>query len=264
MPAWFLAGGQPDTGQFILDYIFRQQWPVGPPWFIWLLLAFNVFALLLPLKLFRRLDAGLQRRPAHTVFLWWLFTLLSLVPLGMWLGRYAWTGFGPFDFQVNRVGFYLIYFLTGAALGGMDWQALVFKDNRLAGLPAGICVALPPVFFTVLEVLTYRGWGAGPDRASAGLLELLLTAICPFSCLVLMWLFRRFAQRPAVLSGSLVANAFGIYLCHYPLLIWLQYALLGVSLPSVVKFFLVSAGSLAGSWVLTALLRRFKPISKIL
>jgi peptidoglycan/LPS O-acetylase OafA/YrhL len=39
-------------------------------------------------------------------------------------------------------------------------------------------------------------------------------------------------------------NAFGIYFFHYPIVVWVQYALLGISLPAIVKALVVLIGAL--------------------
>jgi peptidoglycan/LPS O-acetylase OafA/YrhL len=56
--------------------------------------------------------------------------------------------------------------------------------------------------------------------------------------------------------ASLNANSFGIYLFHYPLVHWLQYALIPVALPAPAKFTFVFASALLLSWAISAAGRR--------
>ena len=58
----------------------------------------------------------------------------------------------------------------------------------------------------------------------------------------------RFATRRRRGLDSLSANAYGMYLVHYPFVVWMQYALLDVPLPAIVKAALVFAVAVALSW----------------
>jgi surface polysaccharide O-acyltransferase-like enzyme len=59
-------------------------------------------------------------------------------------------------------------------------------------------------------------------------------------------------------------QAYGIYLLHYMFIIWLQYAVFGAALPAGVKAAIVFVGTLAGSWMLTALLRRIPVVARMI
>jgi glucans biosynthesis protein C len=58
---------------------------------------------------------------------------------------------------------------------------------------------------------------------------------------------------------SLSINAYGIYLLHYAVVVWLQYALLAVALPAGAKVILVLAPALVLSWAASAGLRALLP-----
>ena len=47
---------------------------------------------------------------------------------------------------------------------------------------------------------------------------------------------------------SLSSNAFGIYVLHYPFVVWLQYALLGAALFAVIKAAFVLCAALVLAW----------------
>jgi len=51
-------------------------------------------------------------------------------------------------------------------------------------------------------------------------------------------------------------NAYGVYIFHYGSVTWLQFRLLAVPMPAVVKFLIVLSGALTASWFLTGLLRK--------
>ena len=65
----------------------------------------------------------------------------------------------------------------------------------------------------------------------------------------------RFATRRTRILDSLSENAYGMYLVHYVFVVWLQYAMLGVAVPAIVKAAIVFAGTLMLSFTATAALR---------
>jgi peptidoglycan/LPS O-acetylase OafA/YrhL len=61
---------------------------------------------------------------------------------------------------------------------------------------------------------------------------------------------------------SLAENSFGIYLFHYPFVVWLQYALLGAAWFAIAKAMIVFAGAFAFAWV-TAIAARIVPFGTL-
>jgi hypothetical protein len=131
-------------------------------------------------------------------------------------------------------------------------------------------------------VVLFFAWGgltalATPDPwADAGTAPLALqiaaglsfVLACFASCFLVIAAAVRFGATPARRLGglldSLKANAFGMYLIHYLFIVWLQFALLGLAAPAVVKAALVFAATLALSWSLTAALRRIPTVAQII
>lgn len=70
---------------------------------------------------------------------------------------------------------------------------------------------------------------------------------------------RRFNFHDRALD-SLSANAYGIYLVHYVIVVWLQYALLDVALPAVAKGVIVLGLALPASWSVSVGLRTLFPL----
>ena len=64
----------------------------------------------------------------------------------------------------------------------------------------------------------------------------------------------RFATQRRRLLDSLSQSAYGIYLVHYVFVVWLQYAMLGVAIPAIIKAAIVFTGTLLMSWATTAAL----------
>ena len=62
---------------------------------------------------------------------------------------------------------------------------------------------------------------------------------------------------------SLSACSYGLYLVHYPVAIWLQYALLAVPVGPVVKGIIVCVGTILFSWAIVVALRRVPAIAHV-
>ena len=86
-------------------------------------------------------------------------------------------------------------------------------------------------------------------------------ATISYACLVIFYRFRIPSSR---FLDSLCVNAYGIYLLHYPFVIWTQYSLMDWPLDALAKVAIVFIVALLGSWVLVAFLRRFEVIGKVI
>jgi hypothetical protein len=134
-PAWLQAHGKQDIGGYIKDFFTVEAWPVGPPWFIWVLFAFNLlFAALYPF--FRTvLDqagtglAALKNNPLRFFLLVFAITWILYIPVMLIAGPDSWTGFGPFDFQLSRALLYFGYFILGALIGSPGLAKGIFLDG---------------------------------------------------------------------------------------------------------------------------------------
>ena len=55
-----------------------------------------------------------------------------------------------------------------------------------------------------------------------------------------------------------------MYLIHYPVVVWLQFALLAVALSPIAKSAIVYVGVVALSWGMVAALRRIPVVARVL
>jgi peptidoglycan/LPS O-acetylase OafA/YrhL len=79
---------------------------------------------------------------------------------------------------------------------------------------------------------------------------------CAASCFALFAVCLRFVERRSDFLAGAAENSYGMYLVHYVFVVWLQYVMLGSSLPAIVKGVLVFAGVVALSWTTTSLMHR--------
>jgi surface polysaccharide O-acyltransferase-like enzyme len=59
-------------------------------------------------------------------------------------------------------------------------------------------------------------------------------------------------------------SAYGIYLLHYILIVWLQYAVYDLPLHAGAKFAIVFLGTLSMSWGLTIALRKIPLVARMI
>jgi hypothetical protein len=273
LPAWHLAKQNWHPIAYLVDFFTVEAWPVGPPWFIWVLFAFNaILALTYPflrpaLTKGTRWLARFADRPAR-VWLGWLgFTVVIYVPLALLAGPDTWTGLGPFDFQVSRVLLYFGYFSLGVLIGGCGpGEGLLAQDAGFRR-KAPIFVVSCALAYTLLKGIgapLLQSLDAHHLTATNALLiyRSIWALSCTASSIALLSVFSRRARRPSPIWDSLSANAYGIYLVHYIFVVWIQWLLLPLVFPALAKFAITFICSLLLSWSLTAFARRSALIAR--
>lgn len=250
-------------GTFWLDYLKGGLNPPGPFWFVWLLLAFDLLAAawygllrLTGLKSSRTSNPILDNAPLFAAVLIGL-SFAAYLPMRTAFAPGQWAGAGPFRMEVVRVFVYLLYFGMGVAVGarGLAQSALradgSFAKYWWAWLAAG--AGSYGALTWIYSLDPAPAWGKYVFLLEMGLVVLGLTAV-----------FVRFARRRIRILHNLSANSYGIYLLHYVVIIWLQYAVLRTALPVAAKFSIVFIGGIALCWASTAALRRIRAVARVI
>lgn len=274
-PAFLQRASATDAAGFVDAWLKLGVWPAGPAWFLWVLLAFSALAALLP-AVAPRAAAALGRfgdwcseRPARLAGVWILVALLAYVPVVMQVNPMRWSSWGPFFFQTSRVGLYAAYFFLGLALGwsGAGFRALVAPDGPLARrwvrwqVGAGVVFVAFMAALIVSAIRMSRGEPSPGWNLGASALMAVSGAVTSLG--LLAWAARRRSVENAFWA-SLRRNAYGIYLVHYVVVIWLQFALLRLPWPGLAKAAVVTAAGIALSWALAAALRRVPGVRAVL
>ncbi|HSS96823.1 MAG TPA: acyltransferase, partial [Terriglobales bacterium] len=248
------------------------NWPAGPAWFVWVLLAFDCVAVgifLLAPRFGQKLGdllSGISQKP----FLFFL-TLAAIsaavyLPMELKFNAFYWLSFGPFFVQTSRILHYFVYFLVGIGLGayGIN-RGLLAADGKLARRPwlVWAIVAMVAVILDMATALTAMQQPSSPRLWEAAA-AVMFTISCAASSLFFISLFSKYMQRRRAIWDSLSANAYGMYLVHYAFASWLQYALLKTHLPAIAKGSLVFLGTLALSWAVTSALRRVHFVGRVI
>ncbi len=256
-PSWLLSSGA-SQGGYLHHFFTNDGWASGPAWFIWVLLAYGALV-----ALAYRFTPGLMKKLSWTATSSWnlvlvvlLLSLAVTIPLRLFIEPGYWAHVaGPFYFHAWRFLLYFAWFLLGVALGSADPDRSLSRENLK-----------PWPLWLALGGITYLAHGLiethviGPASAPAWLTSVIMTTLyclcCTFTGLAALGLARKLFHNARPLADSLTANAYGIYVFHYVFVIWMQYLLLGQPIPPWIKFVTVFLTALAGSWLVTALLRK--------
>jgi glucan biosynthesis protein C len=253
--SYLQSGGARDFGAFWLHMVTAGPWPSGPIWFVGALLVIDaVCALLLSHEKagagMRRLSARLDRlSPTGWFAIFLALSALAYLPALLVLGPSLWLTAGPFGVQASRIGLYAFYFVAGALVGA-DRLAAGF-GRRWLRWP--LLAALATALFLALH-------GATLPAVARGAVMLLFSAAAAAGLLALAV---RFGAQQTAVGRSLGANAYGIYLAHYPIVLWIQYGLLHAPLDPVAKGLLVLVTGFGASWLAASLLRRVPGVARV-
>jgi surface polysaccharide O-acyltransferase-like enzyme len=268
---------QPDIrfSEFWWKTVTVGPWPSGPLWFLWVLLVFDFTASVLHRLSPRLLDPinrmslrGYQRPAEFFLFLVGV-TAIVYVPARLYFGPSRWFEFGPFDVQASRVLLYAAYFFIGAGVGAANFnRGVLSADGRLAKSRWGWVIAtlVPYCLLWVLIYIKREILGNPPVlpawyEAIYGLLFVTFSAAMMFAILAF---FLRFTRSRWSIFDPMQADAYGIFLVHYPVVLWLQYWLFDFDLPAIVKAPVAFVLTVALSWAVTAALRKIPGATRVL
>jgi surface polysaccharide O-acyltransferase-like enzyme len=278
----FLRYHLPGTTDFnFFHFVWRVftvgPWPSGPAWFIWVLLAFDTIVALLwkiapgAIEGLGRAIYALRYRPGFALVAFMAFSVIIYLPMRVWVGDAAWLEPGgyPLPIQTSRVFLYSGYFLAGVGIGAMDLRSGILTENGELAARWKIWLAVALVFYGAILALVYTKHNVLPDpnvqppwwRTAYGLAFALFSGAMAFAE---PGFFLRFAKTPLRLLDAMRPSAYGIFLVHYIFIIWLQYVVYDPAWSPFVKFAIVFAGTLAGSWVTVILLRKIPVIRRMI
>ena len=230
-------------------------WPSGPLWFLWILLLFNVVAAALnaiapgAVEFLARIAA---KSTLNRLFaaLAGITALVNLAMSGLFT-PWQWIDYGPFAFQPLQLPQYAIYFFFGLVVGARGLEHGLFgAEGALARRWGRWCISTVISFFVWITstALIVTGHGVPGLQVVAELGQALFAAT---ACFAAAATFLRFAARPWPSFDSIAENSYGIYLFHYVFILWAQYLLLSIALPTIAKGVIVFGVTLALSWGVT-------------
>jgi peptidoglycan/LPS O-acetylase OafA/YrhL len=258
------AGGNSGTSGFWQQWFSLGNWPTGPAWFIWLLLAFDIFTVFLSVlvpnagNFLKKIPSSAVSRPA---ILFWLLVIMSAAcyfPMAaIYDPNFSWWYWGPFSFQLTRVFLYLVYFLIGVILGAYGIQRTLLSPNSTLARRWIMWAVLTPAVFLANIVVTF-------SQTSKTLIAVTFLLFCAAAGFAFLSIFLEFARNRNRILDSLFRNSYGIYVIHYLVVNWLLYAMLKAPLPAIAKGSMVFVFSLAFCWVTISIVRRIPGVARVI
>ena len=152
---------------------------------------------------------------------------------------------------------YTCYFFFGAGIGVryLD-RGLLAADSRMAKVSWDwFVLAVVPYCLLWVLILIKREILGNPSPLPNWYEGLYAVCFTVFSVAVLFLIlayFLRFKSSGWSLLDPMQADAYGMFLVHYPIVLWLQYWLFDYDLPAIVKAAIAFALTVALSWATDA------------
>jgi len=271
-PTYLQATSEPGLAAYWLHWLALPFWPCGPMWFLWLLLVGDFMAAALHRfapglgSLLIRVSSVVEVRPARYLVGFVFVSVFAYVPLAIAFTPAAWFQQGPFAFQISRPFHYALYFFAGVGLGAGGVERGLLAADGLLVRQWPMWVIAAAVSLATWMGLTGLTMAQGASL-SLGLqipADLSFVLACFASCFAVLAIVLRFAARRLPLLAGLRNSSYGMYLVHYLFVVWLQFAMLGATLPAVIKAAAVFGGTLLLSWGTVAALRRLPSVAQII
>ena len=250
-------------------------WPSGPIWFLWVLLGFDVAACLLyrisseSIDPINRLALQGFERPGKFFAILLAVTAAFYIPGLVRFGPGSWFAFGPFSVQHGRVMLYATYFFFGAGIGakGLN-RGLLAADGRLAESGWGwMAVALVPYCAMWGLIYIKREILGNPVALPHWYEAIYALFFATFSVAIMFAIlayFLRFKRAGWSILDPMQQEAFGMFLIHYPIVLWLQYWMFGTDWPAIAKALVAFVLTVVLSWGATVVLRKIPGATHVL
>lgn len=250
-------------------------WPSGPIWFVWVLLAFDLTASLLYRVSAHLVDPGnrISLRGFDQPFVFWLLlaavSVIVYVPSLLYFGGSRWFEFGPFSVQASRILLYFAYFFLGVSVGAANFDRGILSGDGQLPKSRWTWVVATLVPYCMMWVMIYvkREVLGNPDPQPHWYQAVYGTFFVLFSASILLAILAFFLHQKSPgpnLLDRMQADAYGMFLVHYPIALWIQYALFDYTLPAIVKATIGFVLTVILSWGLTAALRKLPGASHVL
>ena len=271
-PTYLQTASDPGISAFWRHWLALPFWPCGPMWFLWLLLAADFMAATLHRfapglgSLLIRFSSTAEAYPGRYFAGFVFASVLAYVPLALAFTPAAWFQQGPFAFQLSRPLHYALYFFAGLGLGagGVERGLLAADGPLVRHWLVWIIAAVGSLLIWMGLTGLTMAEGASSSFGLQIFADLSFVFACFASSFAVLAVALRFVSRRLPSLAGLRDSAYGMYLVHYLFVVWLQFALLGMALPAVIKGAVVFGGTLFLSWSTVAALRRLPSVGQII
>ena len=262
-PAYSVTAPDPSLADYFRSYLALPFVPNGQLWFLWQLLALNFIVTGLnfvapnALKSLGRWSTQLGRRPLVYLAVLIAISTVAYVPLALAFTPWQWSDSGPLALQFGRPLLYGVYFFAGVGIGagGID-EGLVAADGQLSKRWWLWLAAALAALFVWMGINFFDARWSGASWRFKSLPIWGLSWPAPAVARFLVAASLRFGLTRSRPLASLSANAYSLYLVHYVFIVWMQYALLALAAPAVLKAPIVFVVTLVVSWIIILAVQR--------
>jgi surface polysaccharide O-acyltransferase-like enzyme len=256
-------------------------WESGPIWFLGVLLAFDMLAAVIyrvapgSVEAIGRVSTAKLEHPAYAFWMFLAASVVVYVPLDHHFGIARWFTLGPIAVQDDRILLYLLYFFVGAGIGAVQGdRSLLSQSGELARRWPLWLAATIVTYSGLMGLIIYKREFLpdpnDPPQWWDNVHAFFFACFSASQTINLLALFLKFDHGGKSILDPLRESSFGIFLIHYAPLLWLQYALFGITLAplpqatAILKALIVFVLTLAISWLATLALRRIPAVRRVL
>ena len=254
---WFGFSGMPEG---FIDSIGRfPHLNFAHAWFIQHLLVYAIIYWLFR-KIFNKPVFKQESKPFTSLHILIIFVAIAVPSLivRIWYPIDYWVGlFGFFQVEIAHWPQYLVMFIVGVIAYRKNWLHTLTVKTGYASLIIGLLLVLG-VYSGAINLLagfmeSWKIWSIYESLLAVTVIVGLITLV------------REIGNQATPFLQTLSRSSFAAYIIHMPIVLLIQYALDTVVIGGAVgKFVTVSIFSVVLTYVLSALLIRIKPLSKIL
>ena len=240
-PVYLETAVRPSLAGYAREYLALPFLPIGPMWFLWVLLGFTGIAAGAHELLGEKVASAarhLEPKAELAFAAWMVIAVAAYLPLAMLFTPWRWGALGPFALQLSRPLLYAAYYFAGVAIGANGLGRGLLRPRGAAARNWKTWMAAAAaslILWMGLTALTiHLGDGMPLPLAIAGDASYALAGSC--SVVFALAICLRFGARsrwPVIATVS--DNALGVYVLHYAPVVWMQYALLGIAWPAPIK-----------------------------
>src|SRR6202158_454534 len=146
-------------------------WPSGQSWFLWVLLALGVIAVVLwaaapwVIEALGHLIYARRDRPMTAFVAFLIFSIIVYLPLHLIFGDSSWLepGHYPFPIQTSRILLYAGYFFIGVGVGAVSLRSGMLAENEALVMRWTVWLAFALAFYGAILLLVYahHNWLGG-------------------------------------------------------------------------------------------------------
>jgi len=241
---FFALGPKPDF------WPARERWPAFNFGHLWFLEHLLVYALLYAaLRALAPQDSGKAWRapPSHPAIACYALLLAAATfVVRIWYPQDRWTALlGFIQMEPAHLPQYASLFAIGVFAGPRRWLETMPARRGLAWLALGVGLAV--IAYLLVGTATIGGsYGSRDWRTCA-----YEAFLCVGLCVGLPVLARELALGTGRLWQGLARNVFAVYVFHMPIVLLLQWALIGAPVPKLVRLFATVIGAIVLSFAFT-------------